>query len=143
MLKKSSARGGAMDKKPITILVVEDEEDARILYQECLQDAGYQVLLSENGLEALAELRDEKVDLMMTDLKMPDMSALEMLPLVRKDHPQLPIIVVSAYYRTLQDDFQARGYNIQAFFNKPVNFAILLDKIKELVGAPPKPPQQK
>jgi DNA-binding response OmpR family regulator len=132
-----------MDKKPMTILVVEDEENTRTLYQDCLQDAGYQVLLSENGLEALAELRDEKVDLMITDLKMPDMNALEMLPLVRKDHPQLPIIVVSAYYRTLQDDFQARGYNIQAFFNKPVTIAVLLDKVKELVGEAPKPPKTK
>lgn len=130
-----------MDKKPITILIVEDEEASRFLYQESISEVGYQVLLAKNGLEALAELRDEKVDLMLTDLKMPDMSALEMIPLARKDRPQLPIIVVSAFYRTLQDDFHARGYNVQGFFSKPVNIEGLLEKIEELVGKPPKLPK--
>jgi two-component system response regulator VanR len=130
-----------MRENPITILVAEDEDNARRLYQIFLLDAGYQVLLAKNGLEALAELRDEKVDLLLTDLKMPDMSALEMIPLVRKDRPELPIVVVSAYYRDMQEEFNAKGYNVQGFFNKPVNMATLLGKIKELVGAPPLAPK--
>jgi len=127
----------AMEKNPYTILVAEDEPNSRLLYQETLTEAGYRVLSAKNGLEVLAELRDEAVDLLITDLKMPDMSALDMLPQVRKDHPRLPIIVVSAYYRDLQEDFNSKGNEVQAFFNKPVGMAQILRKVAELLGENP------
>jgi two-component system response regulator AtoC len=123
-----------MENSISTILVAEDEPNSRFLYQEILTEAGYRVLTVENGSEALAELRDETVDLLITDLKMPDMSALTMLPLLRLQYPKLPVIIVSAYYRLLKDDFHSKGYDVQAFFSKPVPADELLLKIKELLS---------
>jgi len=128
-----------MEKAIPTILVAEDEPNSRILYQDILTEAGYRVITVGNGSEALAELRDEPVDLLITDLKMPDMSALVMLPQLRQEYPDLPVIIVSAYYRLLKDEFHTKGYDVQAFFSKPIQMEELLSKIKELLSLSAKP----
>jgi DNA-binding NtrC family response regulator len=121
-----------MDPKDYTLLVAEDEESARFLYFEELSDEGYRVLTAGNGLQVLGTLEDEKVDLLVTDVKMPDMHALEMVPRVREEFKDLPIIVVTAF-RGMEEGFQVKGSNITAFFMKPVNMALLKEKIREVL----------
>lgn len=120
-----------MDRKPFTILLAEDEAASRFLYVEELEEAGYRVLTAENGLQVLGILEDVKVDLLMTDIKMPDMHAMEMIPRVRAEHPHLPIIVASAF-KGMEDDFALKGFDISGFFVKPVNMNALKKKIKEI-----------
>ena len=120
-----------MDKKEFTILLAEDEESARFLYVEELEEAGYHVLTAENGLQVLGTLEDCPVDLLMTDIKMPDMHALEMIPRVRAEHPELPIIVASAF-KGMEEDYSLKSFNIAAFFPKPVNLEALKKKIQEI-----------
>lgn len=132
-----------MSKRPLTVLVAEDEGSSRMLYTERLQEEGFQVVETENGAGALAELHDGVFDLMITDLKMPGMSALEMIPEVRKEFPNLPIIVVSAYYGALQEEFQKKGFQVQAFFSKPVELESLILKARDLAGTPLKPSTEK
>ena len=69
-----------MEPRTFTILLAEDEAASRLLYFEELSEQGYRVLTAENGLQALGVLEDEKVDLLLTDIKMPDMHGLEMIP---------------------------------------------------------------
>lgn len=107
-----------------TILVAEDEPNARLLYEEELRDEGYEVVTAENGLQALGLLEDRSVDLLLTDVKMPDMHALEMIPRVRADHPDLPIIVASAF-KGMENDFTLQSFGISGFFAKPVPIAAL------------------
>ena len=124
-----------MKNETFTILLAEDEAASRFLYTEELSEAGYRVLTAENGLQALGILEDEKVDLLMTDIKMPDMHAMEMIPLVRADHPHLPILVASAF-KGMEDDFNLKGFQISGFFAKPVNMDALKLKIQQLLAAP-------
>ncbi len=121
-----------MRNEPFTILLAEDEAASRLLYTEELTEAGYRVLTAENGLQALGLLEDEKVDLLMTDIKMPDMHAMEMIPRVRADHPHLPILVASAF-KGMEDDFNLKGFNISGFFPKPVNIEALKAKIQQIL----------
>jgi len=123
-----------MEKKVWTILLAEDEASSRFLYEEELLEEGYRVLTAENGLQVLGILEDQKVDLLMTDAKMPDMHALEMIPQVRAEHPSLPIIVVSAF-KGLENDFVLKEFNVSAFFAKPVDMGALKTKIREILGA--------
>jgi len=125
-----------MRNEPFTILLAEDEEASRFLYSEELSEAGYKVLTAENGLQALGILEDVHVDLLMTDIKMPDMHAMEMIPRVRADHPNLPIIVASAF-KGMEDDFNLKGFNISAFFAKPVNMDALKEKIRAILSGDP------
>ena len=113
-----------MESKKFTILLAEDEEASRLLYTEELEEAGFNVLTAANGLQALGLLEDVKVDLLMTDIKMPDMHALELIPRVREEHPNLPILVASAF-KGMEDDFALKGCRIQGFFTKPVNLDAL------------------
>lgn len=123
-----------MEKRLFTILLAEDEAASRFLYLEELEEAGYRVLAVENGLQVLGTLEDTKVDLLMTDIKMPDMHAMEMIPLVRAEHPHLPIIVASAF-KGMEDDFALKGFNINGFFVKPVQMDALKRKIKEIAAS--------
>ena len=121
-----------MESKKFTILLAEDEEASRLLYTEELEEAGFNVLTAANGLQALGILEDVKVDLLMTDIKMPDMHALELIPRVREEHPDLPILVASAF-KGMEDDFALKGCRIQGFFTKPVNLdALKAEMIKIL-----------
>jgi two-component system, response regulator, stage 0 sporulation protein F len=121
-----------MEKGKYTILIAEDEAASRFLYTEELAEEGYEVLTAENGLQVLGILEDRPVDLLMTDIKMPDMHAVEMIPKVREDHPDLPIIVASAF-RGMENDFTMKESNISAFFSKPVNLDALKIQVRFLL----------
>jgi|SRR5581483_8886639 len=123
-----------MKNENFTILIAEDEPSARLLYFDELSEEGYRVITVENGLQVLGTLEDMKVDLLMTDIKMPDMHAMEMIPKVREDHPDLPIIVASAF-KGMEDDFTMKGFKISGFFAKPVNMARLKEQIKKIFEA--------
>ncbi len=123
-----------METKKFTILVAEDEPASRFLYIEELEEAGYRVLTAENGMQALGILEDVHVDLLLTDVKMPDMHAIEMIPLVRKDHPRLPILVASAY-KGIEKDYILQTFQISGFFAKPVRMDSLKRKIAEILEA--------
>lgn len=116
-----------------SILVAEDEKAAQFLYEEELSEEGWEVTLADNGLQVLGLLEDRAFDLLLTDVKMPDMHALEMIPRVREEHPDLPVVVVSAY-QGLEDDFQLQSHRIRAFVRKPVDFEALKRLIREIAG---------
>jgi CheY-like chemotaxis protein len=124
-----------MKPSDFTLLVAEDEKASLFLYLEELSEEGYHVLTAENGLQVLGTLEDQKVDLLVTDVKMPDMNAFELVPKVRAEFPALPIIVVSAF-KGMQDDFHLKGYNIRAFLSKPVPMAQLKATIRDILENP-------
>ena len=88
---------GALMKNNISILVVDDEETLRDILYKILTKEGYQVESAENGEEALEKLRDNKYDLMISDIKMPRLNGFELLKLVRKDYPSMGVIMMTAY----------------------------------------------
>lgn len=119
--------------KKFSILVAEDEPGSRMLYEAEFQDEGWRVVTAENGLQVLGYLEDESFDLLVTDIKMPDMHALEMLPRVREEHPDLPVIVVTAY-GGMEEDFTLKNCKVAAYFRKPVDFSSLKTKIREILS---------
>ncbi len=116
------------------ILVAEDEPSVRRLYERAFQAEGYDVTVVEAGGQMLAELDENKFDLLITDMKLEGMSALEAMPYIRQSHPNMPIIVVSGHYVNLVDDFQKKGFNVTHFFHKPLSFAVLKDTVRKVLG---------
>ena len=82
-----------------TILVVEDDADASELMTTALRKAGHKVLAAPNGRDALSQLMADGVDLVITDLRMPQMDGVTLLTLMRSylRFQSLPVIVFSAY----------------------------------------------
>src|SRR5690348_2499570 len=96
------------------ILVVDDdpailETSARILRQR-----GYEVRTASDGFAALAELRRSLPDVIITDLRMPNMSGFELLSVVRRRFPQIPVIVISGEFNGIAPD----GLIADAVLNK-------------------------
>jgi DNA-binding NtrC family response regulator len=79
------------------VLVVDDEENARIALRAILQQEGYQVDSVANGYEALEFLRQHKVNVVISDLKMPEMNGLSFLRELNRRYPSTRVIMVTAY----------------------------------------------
>jgi CheY-like chemotaxis protein len=126
-------RRRVMKTSDFTILFAEDEKGIQKIYERNFSKEGYRVVLAEHGARALAELREQKVDLLVTDMHMPGMNSLEFLDLLRRDYPRLPVIVVSGHYMNMREDFLNRGFIIKAFINKPVAVSELRKKIREIL----------
>ena len=102
------------------ILVVDDEKDILLLLQEALGACGHEVTGALSGVEALDFLDQEQVDLVILDIRMPDMTGIELLERIRKSHARLPVIICSAY------PWLARGYvvwssEVAAVIPKPLD----------------------
>lgn len=101
------AMTGQLDKR---VLLVDDEPLIRKLIAEYLVAAGCEVQTAVDGLDALAKLDAGLPDLIISDLKMPRMSGLELLDVVHKRFPHIPVIVVNAPTDEMPERLSDDGY---------------------------------
>ena len=115
------------------VLLVDDEPLVRKFISLHLVAAGYVVRVAVDGLDALAKLRAGPVDLIISDLKMPRMSGVELLEVVRRRFPQIPVIVISS------DAGEEMPEGVAADVYCPKNVFMydqLLQTISDLTGKP-------
>jgi two-component system, cell cycle sensor histidine kinase and response regulator CckA len=120
-----------------TILLVEDEEGLRALNARGLTSRGYTVLQAGNGVEAIdvLEKSDGKVDLVVSDVVMPEMDGPTLLRELRNRNPKLKIIFVSGYAEdAFQKHLPADGQQFD-FLAKPFTLKQLVEKVKETMAA--------
>ncbi|HVR20069.1 MAG TPA: response regulator [Polyangiaceae bacterium] len=79
------------------VLLVDDEESLRVTLAGNLELEGHDVLEASNGHEALEVLRNAEVDLVLSDIRMPGLGGVELLQHVRRSHPHLPVLLMTAY----------------------------------------------
>ena len=96
------------------ILVVDDDEQIRQVSELVLSQCGYEVRTASHGFEALALMRKAVPDLIVSDLNMPNMSGFELLSIVRRRFPQLPVIAITGEYSTSEPE----GLLADAIFHK-------------------------
>ena len=85
------------------ILVADDEMSIRLLYSEELKEEGYEVYMASNGREALEMVEKIPLDLVILDIKMPEMDGIEALRQIKEKRPDLPVILSTAYGEYRQD----------------------------------------
>ena len=85
------------------ILVADDEMSIRLLYSEELKEEGYEVYLAANGKEALDIVNKVPLDLVILDIKMPEMDGIEALRQIKEKQPDLPVLLSTAYGEYRQD----------------------------------------
>lgn len=102
------------------VLVVDDDESLRRVTQVQLQQRGYDTSTAADGLLALAALEKSPADLVITDLKMPGMSGLELLRRVRADYPEVLVIVLTAF-GTVESAVEAMRLGAYDYITKPVD----------------------
>jgi CheY-like chemotaxis protein len=123
-----SRKAGMPLKKKI--LLVEDEEALRLLYQEELEEEGYEVFTAKNGKEALQKLRKEKPDLVILDIVMPEMDGMEALGRILSEEKRIPIILHTSH-PGYQEEFMS--WAADAYVLKSTDRKELKEKIKELL----------
>ncbi len=116
-----------------TVMFAEDDPLIQKIYEKNFTQDGFKVILVEHGARVMAELREQKTDLLVTDLEMPGMNTFELFPILKKDHPKLPVIVVTGHYVSLTEEFKAKNLEIKAFINKPVGVNTLKAKVREIL----------
>ena len=112
-----------------TILLIDDDDQVRMLCQIALEDAGYRVLRAESGPHGLRLLSHQEVAVILVDIFMPDMDGLELIPLLRKTRPASKIIAISggSGERNYLDVAKHLGAN--ATLKKPIGLQALLDAV--------------
>ena len=116
-----------VDKK---ILCVDDEETIRYFLSAALSDKGYAVDTAHDGQHALDIWRPD-ISLLITDIKMPRMNGFDLVERLRKDHPHLPIIMLTGY-----NDYEQRAleYGVDEFITKPFDLNLLYSSVRRLLN---------
>jgi len=76
-----------------TILVIEDDDNQRLLYEDDLRWVGYDVISARNGHDGLQALKDNEIDVVLLDIAMPGMDGIEMLGKILDYYHQFPVIL--------------------------------------------------
>jgi two-component system, NtrC family, response regulator PilR len=114
------------------ILVVDDERSMRELLSIVLRREGYEVLLAENGRTALGLLEREPVDLLISDIKMPDMSGVEVLRAAKRIDPDILGIMITAFAST-ETAVEAMRLGACDYLSKPFDIDLLKMKVREKI----------
>jgi len=113
------------------ILVVDDDENLRWVLQTQLEDMGYAVTTAADAQQALAVIEKDPPALVLTDLKMPGLSGLDLLEKIRVDYPELPVVLITAF-GTIQSAVQAMKAGAYDYLTKPIDYdelAVVMDRV--------------
>ncbi len=109
----------SMNSKAATILTIDDESLIRESFRFYLEDCGFQVLEAENGRIGLEMIETNRPDLVLVDLRMPEVDGLEVLQHVQEHYPELPIIVISGT-GYIGDAVEAMSLGAWSYLLKPI-----------------------
>jgi DNA-binding NtrC family response regulator len=114
---------------PAKVLVVDDERSILLLLKEALSQWGYQVTVASSAAEALGLLKSELFDALITDIRMPDMSGLELLREVKKQDESIEVVMMTGY-PTIASAVQALKEGAYDYLSKP----LILDELRHLMS---------
>ena len=114
-----------------SVLVVDDEPDMRIALTRALGRSGYSVETASNGFEGLEKFRNNNFNIVITDMKMPEMSGMEVLEGVKKISPQVPVIMITAF-GTINKAVEAMKEGASDYILKPFSSETLEAAVKKL-----------
>ena len=118
-----------------TLLVVDDEKNYLLVLKELLAEEGYEVLTAESGNKALEILESTEPDLVITDMKMPGMSGLDLLEKIKQKDPQLPVVMMTAF-GTVEKAVEAmkKGAFDYISISKPFDNEILKETVSQALN---------
>ena len=123
------------DGSGVRVLVAEDEISVAEMIFDALSEAGFRVTLAADGMAALVEYSRGQFDVLLTDVRMPNLDGVGLVRRLRSLQPDLPIVVLSGYMS--QDDWkQLRQLGVAAdlILEKPVSFAVLSETVRGVLA---------
>jgi CheY-like chemotaxis protein len=120
-----------MESAKYTILVVDDEELMRYLVASYLSKLGYSCFTAIDGVDALDKMKKNKIDAVITDIKMDNMNGITLINQISKEYPEIPIMVMTAFDKEYSEG-TAISVRAREFIKKPFSldeFAVRLHKM--------------
>jgi CheY-like chemotaxis protein len=117
------------------ILVIDDEQGIRNLLDTLLRRKGYDVVLAESGRQGLDLFRRERPDVIVLDLKMPEMDGLTVLRQIKNLDPGKPVIILTGA-GTAEAEQQVRALGVTEYVEKEFSLHLLGDSLKRLLNNP-------
>lgn len=115
------------------ILVVDDQESMRDMLADLLDMMGYEPCTVANGTAALEELIGSDVDLVITDLNMPEMDGIELMKRIKARTPELPVIVITGY-GTFNTERQVLSDGADGYIPKPCTINRVQETVNTALG---------
>ncbi len=113
------------------ILLVDDEDNIRFIYEEELKEEGYEIISAANGMDALELFKQEKPDLVVLDIQMPGLNGIEVLRRMKTLDPSVPVILSSAYPEFKQD---LGAWASEEYIVKSSDIQQLKDAVQRFIG---------
>ena len=123
------------EREMARILVIEDDAQVRAMLRQMLERAGYEVVEAPDGRAGVRLYRQEKADLIITDLIMPEKEGIETITELRRDFPDVKIIAISGGGRIAPEVYlrMARSLGALRTFAKPIERKEIIETVQELL----------
>jgi DNA-binding NtrC family response regulator len=128
------AKDRRLSYEEVVILLVDDEEGYRELISRVLTKAGYEVLQAADGLQALSLLEESNVDLVISDILMPNLNGYGLVARLRAKWPTMPVILTTGFLS--QEAAKSMMNGSVDFIPKPINAERLLEMIQRRTPPP-------
>jgi len=112
------------------VLIIDDETELRAMVREMLENKSHEIQEASDGEEALVKCWSTEFDVVITDIKMPNLSGLSVISKLSREHPRTKIIAITGYDPSLL--FQAQEIGASMAFTKPFSMADLADAVEVL-----------
>ncbi|MDP2310194.1 MAG: response regulator transcription factor [Pseudomonadota bacterium] len=123
-----------------SVLIVEDEETLATGLRAALENERFQVVHCESGEAALASIEDDVPDILLCDIMLPGMDGISVLRQVKRDHPELPVILVTSKGTEL-DKVLGLEFGADDYITKPFSLRELIARVKARLRARPEAPK--
>lgn len=132
-LKEESEQGTkSFPNNSKKILIVDDDETILHVLKRFFDARGYQVLTEKDGLKAVEKLKVEKPAIVLTDIKIPSFSGVDLIKFIRQTMKEIPIIVMTAYPYLYPA--KKNGNEVEAYFVKPFDIDEMFSSVKNILG---------
>ncbi len=125
-----TSEGGAAAERPFRVLVVDDDKEAAHSIVTALEHLGHAAFSCAHAQEALERVTTESFDLLLVDYRMPDLTGLDLITVLRQDGCKIPAIVMTGHYAT-EDRVPCEQLGICAILRKPITLPILARALEE------------
>lgn len=116
-----------------SILVVDDELLIRDLLYDYFQEQSWDITVAESGPTALKRLSEGEYDVLLTDLRMPEMDGSTLIDEVRERYPEMPVVIMTGY-PSVETAVKALRQRVDDYLTKPFNVTKLYKAVEEALG---------
>jgi len=113
------------------VLIVDDDLDALEMMQDLFDSKGYQSMTAVNGIDAIAKIKGQEPDIILSDIRMPEMDGMELLRVLTKEYPQIPVLMITAH-GTIKTAVEAMKVGAKDYILKPLSLDEILAKVERI-----------